>query len=137
MYSDGTFKCCPKFFTQLCIIHGYKIGHYVPLVYALLPNKTETCYTDMLNLLLKCSTWQGLALTPDGVNIDFEVASINAFRDSFPAVTVTCCQFHLGQRWFRKIQKVGLTTGYKDTGSEIGRWLNNFFGLSFHKPGVR
>ena len=33
MYADGTFKCCPKFYTQLYTIHGYKNGHYVPLVY--------------------------------------------------------------------------------------------------------
>ena len=48
--------------------------------------------------------------------------------------TVTCCRFHLGQIWFRKIQKVGLTTEYIDTGSEIGQWLSNFFRLSFFQP---
>ena len=54
-----------------------KNGHYAPLVYILLPHKTETCYTDMLLVksLLKCTTEQGLVFNPDRVTLNFEVAS--------------------------------------------------------------
>ena len=31
----------------------------IPLIHALLPSKTEACYTDMLNLIIKCSKDQG------------------------------------------------------------------------------
>jgi uncharacterized protein YlaI len=40
LFVDGTFKYCTKFFHQLYTIHGCKNGHYVPLVFALLPAKT-------------------------------------------------------------------------------------------------
>ena len=35
IFVDGTFKCCPKYFEQLYTIHGFNLGHYVPLVFAL------------------------------------------------------------------------------------------------------
>jgi hypothetical protein len=35
IYADGTFKWCPKFFTQLYTIHGSKNGHYLQLGYCL------------------------------------------------------------------------------------------------------
>ena len=38
---DGTFKYCPTFFLQLTTIHGTESGHYMPLVYCLLPNKAQ------------------------------------------------------------------------------------------------
>ena len=47
IFVDGTFKYCTKFFHQLYIIHGCKNGHYVPLVFALLPANTELCYRDL------------------------------------------------------------------------------------------
>jgi hypothetical protein len=33
IYVDGTFRCCPKFFTQLFTIHGLQNDHYIPLVF--------------------------------------------------------------------------------------------------------
>jgi hypothetical protein len=47
IFIDGTFKCCPKFFLQLYTIHGCENGNYVPLVFVLLPSKTEICYDQM------------------------------------------------------------------------------------------
>jgi hypothetical protein len=51
IFIDGTFKYCPKFFFQLYSIHGCKNGNYIPLVFALLPLKTEECYNKMWDLL--------------------------------------------------------------------------------------
>ena len=56
IFMDGTFKCCPKHFLQLYTIHGCKNGTYIPLVYPLLPSKTEQCYRSMWSLLLRRST---------------------------------------------------------------------------------
>ena len=41
IFIDGTFKSCPKYFYQLYTIHGLRNGHFIPLVYALLPGKSE------------------------------------------------------------------------------------------------
>ena len=55
----------------------------------------------------------------------------NAVQATFPQTTIDCCRFHLGQNWWRRIQKLGLSAQYKDKSSEIGRWLTRFFGLPF------
>ena len=47
VFIDGTFKCCAKFFLQMYNIHGLCSGHgrhYVPLVFMLLPGKSESIY---------------------------------------------------------------------------------------------
>ena len=59
LFIDGTFKCCPRYLCQLYTIHGLKNGNYVPLVFCLLPSKTEICYNIAMwsliinNILLK------------------------------------------------------------------------------------
>jgi hypothetical protein len=50
VFADGTYKC-PKYFKQLYTIHGFKNGHYIPLVFCLLPSKSEACYRKMFSLL--------------------------------------------------------------------------------------
>jgi hypothetical protein len=51
IYVDGTFLHCTHFFKQLFIVHGYKIGHYVPLVFALLTDKVAQSYEHCLQFL--------------------------------------------------------------------------------------
>ena len=40
IFIDGTFKCCTKICHQMYQIHGLCSGHYVPLVFMLLPGKS-------------------------------------------------------------------------------------------------
>jgi len=68
--------------------------------------------------------------------VDFEVATISALKDVFVECEVVCCRFHLGQAWWRKIQKLGLQQEYCDTNSLLGKWLCYFFGLPFLDPDV-
>lgn len=44
------------------------------------------------------------------------------------------CRFHLGQAWWRKIQKLGLSVIYKNPDSLIGKWLKYPFGLTYLDP---
>ena len=48
---DGTFRYCPTFFMQLYTIHGTVNGYYMPLVYCLLPNKTQDTYRKMWTVI--------------------------------------------------------------------------------------
>lgn len=48
--------------------------------------------------------------------------------------TVSGCRFHLTQCWWRKIQKLGLSYEYKNTNSEVGKWLRYCFRLVFLSP---
>lgn len=42
----GTFYSCPKYFYQLFTVHVFKNGHYVPLSYLLLSDKSTNTYAS-------------------------------------------------------------------------------------------
>ena len=115
-------------------LHGCKDGNYVPLVYALLPGKSEECYTNMWNFIFQLCEQRNLVLKPQSIHIDFEQAMHNVILRMLPGSKIDCCRFHLGQNWWRKIQDLGLSTEYKEKTCEIGKWLSSFFGLPYLSP---
>jgi len=44
IFVDGTFKHFARLFEQMFTIHGHKNGHYIPLVFCLLVNKSVQTY---------------------------------------------------------------------------------------------
>ena len=60
------------------------------------------------------------------IMIDFEKAVLNSIKTNFPNCAISCCRFHLGQAWWRKIQNLGLTEFFRDRSSEEGSWLKSF-----------
>ena len=103
---DGTYTFSPKFFKQLYTIHGFQNGQYVPLVFILLSGKSEAVYRHCMSSIVELCTDNGFNLKPDIVHVDFEESMM--VRSIFPATDIKCCRFHLGQAWWRKIQKLGL-----------------------------
>ena len=97
-HADGTFKCSPALFYQLYSIHAVFKEHTLPLVFILLQNKTQEQYIPVLNQLRNLNA----LLTPREVIVDFEKASINAFKAVFPSVSVKGCFFHFAQANWRK-----------------------------------
>ncbi len=71
--------------------------------------------------------------TPQKVFLDFEMSIHTAVKEVWPRTSVEGCHFHLGQSWFRKIQKLGLTRVYRSKTTD-GSFLRSFFGLSFGGP---
>ena len=106
--ADGTFKIAPSIFYQLYTIHALVHGNLVPCVYALLPDKREETYRDMLTALTRIQP----LLQPVSCLIDFELASKNAFLHMFPGVEIIGCFFHLGQSLWRKVVAEGLQNVY-------------------------
>lgn len=51
VFSDETFYSCTKHFTQLYTLHANVNGIVFPLVFGLLPNKSETTYNRFFGLL--------------------------------------------------------------------------------------
>jgi len=47
--SDGTFEMSPDSAYQLYTMHGFLNGESMPLVWALLPNKSSATYVEMFN----------------------------------------------------------------------------------------
>lgn len=110
---DGTFYSCPGLFSQMYSLHGSVDGVVFPLVFALLPNKTETTYTRFFTLLRDAVLQRNLVLTPETMLMDFETAARNAFRAIFPMPMLRGCFFHYGQCIWRKTQACGLATRYE------------------------
>jgi hypothetical protein len=109
IFVDGTFRFCPKFVYQLYTIHGFRNGHFVPLVFALLSGKSDTVYRNMWNSLKAACTERNFNLQPKLIHVDFELTIHTVLNEVFPVANLKCCRFHLGQAWYRKMQNLGLS----------------------------
>lgn len=74
---DDTFKYCLKHFEQLYTLHGFKNGHYLPLVCALLLSKSKETYINLLNILSKLCNDRNLQFNPKLHHVDFERSMYN------------------------------------------------------------
>ena len=105
-YADGTFKTVPLLFHKL---HGLKQKGSLPLVFALLPDKTEETYVTFLQQLKNLEPM----CAPISVTIDFEKAMMKACLKEFPNTEQNGCFFHFSQCIFRAIQNIGLKRKYE------------------------
>ncbi|VDI28986.1 Hypothetical predicted protein [Mytilus galloprovincialis] len=94
----------------------------------------DTSDRDNERHLLRLCSDQGHTLQPKAVHVDFEERVMKVMKDFFPSIEIKCCRFHLGQAWWRKIQKVGLSQQYKELDSDISKWLKGIFGIAFLAP---
>ncbi|KAE9524466.1 hypothetical protein AGLY_015187 [Aphis glycines] len=109
VFMDGTFKSALKLFMQIYTLHCFVMGVMVPMVYALLPNKSTNTYTRMFNIIKEAALRNDLAFKPKTFQIDFEIGMIVAIRDSFGYnIEIKGCLFHFGQSIWRQVQKVAL-----------------------------
>ena len=100
---DGTFKVVPNPYEQLLSISYIREHHIHPAVYTILKDKSEQTYTKMLTILTEL-----VGIYSNIIKTDFELASINAFRNFFPEARLSGCLFHLGQSVQRKVSNYGL-----------------------------
>jgi hypothetical protein len=108
--ADGTFKVVPALFFQLYSIHFQFVAGINPAaVYFLLPNKTRETYDRMLVELRRLIP----TANPNNVLVDFESATMGAFRVAFPNARVSGCYFHLSQSILRKVNEIGLKVQYE------------------------
>lgn len=108
-FADCTFKCSPEIYYQVFSLHVYVSGTVVPILYALLPNKTRDTYRRLLTKIAEFRDFH-----PASIVTDFENAMITAFSDVFPGATQIGCFFHFSQCIFRQVQTNGLLTDYAD-----------------------
>jgi hypothetical protein len=71
---DGTFGCCPKFFSQLFTIHCAVNEHYIPLLFCLLVNKPEDTHRTLFTKINQMSC----NFSPKKIIVDSELAIHNA-----------------------------------------------------------
>jgi len=85
--ADGTFKSAPSIFTQIYTIHVSKYSTVLPVVFALLPDKSTSTYSIKP---LKSH----IPLNPKTIITDFEQSAILAFEENCPNTISRGCHFH-------------------------------------------
>ena len=106
-YMDGTFSTAPDCFRQLYVIRAEIGTTCASCVYAFLPGKTETVYTEMLEAVIAKFTALGFNTDPTVVITDFECAATSAVEIVLGGhVHKHGCSFHLTQCTWRKIQEL-------------------------------
>lgn len=129
---DGTFEMAPTCSYQLYTIHGYYCGQGMPLVWALLPNKTSATYTEMFGELRRALYDKfGNLGQIKYILTDFELAAIDAAKTIFPGITLKGCIFHFRQAVMRHIANEGLKITYNENNPpEVKTWLRKIMSLS-------
>lgn len=70
------------------------------------------------------------AYSPNQINVDYELAAINAIKEVFPNAIVQGCYFHLAQSLGRNIGTNGLKPRY-ETDSKFASEIRKLQGLAF------
>ncbi|KAE9542452.1 hypothetical protein AGLY_003313 [Aphis glycines] len=104
IYIDGTFSFVHNFFT----------------IFTLLNDKNQESYINIFQIINNyCLTFNN-HFEIKKVNVDFEVAIHNAIHEVRPLSGIRGCRFHLGQSWYRTIQKLGLSMEYEQKTEIVG-----------------
>lgn len=108
VFVDGTFQSCPSPFAQLFTIHGNvnsstETNGVVPLVFALMPNRKTESYILVFRLIKA----QVPGFNPKKIHCDFELATMNAIRQIFPAAKMIGCYYHWSRCVWRKAKRLG------------------------------
>jgi len=115
-------------------LHGLCNDHYLPLLFALLPDKKTSTYVNLFKHIIHLSNVRELSLKPNLFISDFEEAIYVALRQVWDDTKIFGCRFHLTQLWYRNIQELGLSNVYQNNKTEESKWLNHTFGLPFIPP---
>ena len=103
-YADGTFDVSPKLFKQLFTVNIIVKNRNLPMLYALLPDKTEISYTLVFKFI------QGyISIPPKSVLVDFEKAALNAIAKTFKETSIQGCYFHLASNMWKHVNNNGLS----------------------------
>ena len=107
-FLDGTFFSTPPPFFQTTYLNC-KVGENTyPIAFALLPNKLETTYREMLEKVKEVCEEQGVCLDFIYLHSDCEVAIINSVKAVFPNCQIRLCRFHIVDAIRRKANALGL-----------------------------
>jgi len=108
-YLDGTFNVCSgpgiNLFSQMLIFQSTgPAGNTVPTGYILLPGKAQWIYEATFRTLRE----DLLIPPPKTLNVDFELAMINAWKLIYPETRIQGCQVHYERCFENSIKSRGL-----------------------------
>lgn len=107
-FADGTFKSAPPPFYQMYVLHldigsSDKCINITPVIYSLLPNKSQETYTRLFRLLK-----EKLGVCIKYFKCDYELAQINAVQSVFPDAQISGCYHHYNDAIWKHAEKKGL-----------------------------
>ncbi|XP_078536767.1 uncharacterized protein LOC144822773 [Lissotriton helveticus] len=123
---DGTFNICPKPFFQLYTIHGLYHNCNIPLLYALLPNKNNSTYMELINIIKQKTN----DFSPESIILDFEQAMLSTIIKIHPHTCIQGCYYHLNQCLWRHLQKTTLSVEYA-TNSSFAFQIKKLIALAY------
>ena len=88
IFVDGTFKYASRFFNQMFTLHGFKNGHYIPLVFCLLIDKSVKTYEFVFTMIVEKYNILGFLFSPEKVTVDFELEIHKAIENVWPNTTI-------------------------------------------------
>ena len=115
LYMDGNFQICPRLFYHIFTIHASKHGQQFPMVYFLLPSKSQEVYNTAFILLKEAAQNIGTEVNPPRVLTDFKLALQQSVAICFPQAERKGCLFHFAQAicarswtegWHLKVRKL-------------------------------
>jgi len=105
---DGTFEMSPDTAYQMYTMHGFCKQESMPLIWAILPNKSRSTYEEMLTVIRQALVVKfGTIGAMRYFLTDFELAAIQAIEAIFPEATVKGCSFHFRQALIRRLSEEG------------------------------
>ena len=93
---DGTFKTCPSLWKQIFIIMVKLNNQWIPVSYAMLPDKTQKSYFTMFYMLMGHIKDNAMDFNIESMRMDFEIASMKTAAGVFK-VLVKGCYFQFTQ----------------------------------------
>ena len=125
---DGAFESAPSLFMQMLGVHGvFDENWHLPLVFELLPGKSQVLYEYFLEQLDSFGP-----LYPQSILCDYEIGLRNACSSTWPSSTVQGCNFHFTKATFKHLFDLGLRKEYDVEGaSNVRRYYKIISALPF------
>ena len=129
LFVDGTFKCCPKMFSQLLNVWVYHREKklYIPICHVLMQTQKYEGYLYALKRIKDI-----FHINPHFVTVDFEVSEISAVKEVFPESSLVPWFFHFVKCLWMNAQKWGLRK--KKFVAETKQLIFSLKALAFRHP---
>ena len=87
-------------------------GVFIPVCFALLPDKKRSTYDAMFGMLREALETRGLELSAEYFMSDFETAIRDSFVSHFSGIQPKGCIFHFSKAIISKVQRNGFKSDY-------------------------
>lgn len=135
---DGTFKSCPKPFTQLITVFGNNVANDLYTCYGMLnvmlTGKSIRVYQQMFKMISDLANAFNCNIVLEILLSDFQTAIGTAATSQFPHILTFFCFFHFAQSVVKRIGILGLKAELKDINNR--KWLNLILALPMLPPSM-